>query len=586
MDETILFPSPNWFQPSGIAVSTDEWIVYGGPTKSLCVLEPLPPENDTVIKGRQAYTANVVNRAHPDKIVCVDLCPEWPERRNVLTGSSDGAVKQWNFERTEKTLNIKSTHSHEMHSNEKEEVVGVGYCKDGYAVTIGNFGHIVKWDLNSNVAKSFNNVLKTFRPTTMACSPHLHMHVAIGTKQGVLFVLDLNGYPRIVYKVRGQDDEILKVSWCPQYEVAVRKALKEVKIKNSAATQRLENIRQEPETPEKLKQLDEKVKNSETTDKPILINENSEPVTDADKAQHDESGMGKTLPEDSFDESAIQDNESIVQEDDMFDIYKDHEADEFGHKKFQPIDVMVKVPTETVKDDYLADCLKLKDEILKRKAESDTSIGELVDAMDKTKLDTKPEEQASTSSTGKPTPSVEGRITKGEVESSVHIHKHLLATISKQGGVRVWSKSGKLVGSSAVYNGNMQNAGKGKGAGGGGRADKRGYVSTLVWATPDLLLLGDGNNHVLDCNPLKIDCKNKMQWKPMYTLHTRGMFAIAVNTPRVQEPSYRPDDVVVWSAAQDRSLVRYSVSSKQHVTHMTCGGYIYSVSPCPYDARR
>lgn len=54
------------------------------------------------------------------RISCVDISPEWPEKKAVLTGSADGTVKQWNLERTQKTLNMKATHNHEIHSNEKE----------------------------------------------------------------------------------------------------------------------------------------------------------------------------------------------------------------------------------------------------------------------------------------------------------------------------------------------------------------------------------------------------------------------------------------------------------------------------------
>lgn len=67
MDEVVLFPSPNWFQVSGLAVSCDGWVVYGGPSKSLCVLEPLPADYKGALEGPQRYTAHVLNRAHPDK---------------------------------------------------------------------------------------------------------------------------------------------------------------------------------------------------------------------------------------------------------------------------------------------------------------------------------------------------------------------------------------------------------------------------------------------------------------------------------------------------------------------------------------
>lgn len=68
MDETIIFPSPNWFQVSGIATSRDNWFVYGGPSKSLCVLKPIDSNYEGVIQGSTRYQAHVVNRAHSEKL--------------------------------------------------------------------------------------------------------------------------------------------------------------------------------------------------------------------------------------------------------------------------------------------------------------------------------------------------------------------------------------------------------------------------------------------------------------------------------------------------------------------------------------
>lgn len=71
--------------------------------------------------------------------------------------------------------------------------MGVGYANEIYAITVGCFGNIVKWDLNSNVVKTYSQFLKNFKPTCVSCSQHILLNLAVGTKQGVIFVLDLNG---------------------------------------------------------------------------------------------------------------------------------------------------------------------------------------------------------------------------------------------------------------------------------------------------------------------------------------------------------------------------------------------------------
>lgn len=170
------------------------------------------------------------------------------------------------------------------------------------------------------------------------------------------------------------------------------------------------------------------------------------------------------------DEESIKEQE-VIQEDDMFDIYKDHEIDEFGHKKYQPENIYVKIKKDEVPSDFLAECLKLKGDILKLKSEPEPSIESLVEAFDNTHVnDAKPEASASENAgndckveTGtdtsrsclvevlnthvdetKPKPSssengvseCKDQIKDERVNnnsSSVHIHKHLLATIGQHG---------------------------------------------------------------------------------------------------------------------------------------------------------
>lgn len=76
---------------------------------------------------------------------------------------------------------------------------GVGYSSDSFAITVGCFGIVVKWELNSNVVNTYKNFLKSFKPNCIACSHHIPLNVAVGTRQGVVFVLDLNGMYYIIF---------------------------------------------------------------------------------------------------------------------------------------------------------------------------------------------------------------------------------------------------------------------------------------------------------------------------------------------------------------------------------------------------
>lgn len=132
-----------------------------------------------------------------------------------------------------------------------------------------------------------------------------------------------------------------------------------------------------------------------------------------------------------------EEEEVIIPEDDMFDIYKDHEANEFGHKKYEPEDILVKVKDEP-EDDFLAECHRLKEAILKNKNEPEESIESLVEAMDKAHVKETPgdggkeqestlETQISTQETLEPTQETQ------ESTQENNEYKHLLASIGKYG---------------------------------------------------------------------------------------------------------------------------------------------------------
>ncbi|KPJ10542.1 Gem-associated protein 5 [Papilio machaon] len=437
-----------------------------------------------------------------------------------MSGSADGCVKCWVLEQADNKYKLNTTHSHSVHKNEKEEVVGVGYCNETYAVTVGSMGHVVKWDLNSNVIKTYRNFLKIFRPTSMSCSPHIPLNVAIGTKQGVIFVADLTGAGKILYKVRGQDDEIVSVSWCPQFEVSIKQT-HDIEKKVSA-NERMSKIRQEAELSEQ--------------------NMNN-------------SGVSKTLPDDSFDES-------IVQEDDLFDMYKDYETDAFGPKKYEPEDILVKVKEEVKSEvSYLDECKMLTEEILKRKNQPEASMASLVDALDNVAVD---KEIDSSNDEAK------AKEAKEESTKTVcHQHKHLVSSLGKNGCVRIWASGGKLVGSCNApisTNKNQKNI-------------KIHQCTTLLWCKPNTLLIADGRSQL----------KNKMLYKFVHSQHRRGLFSIVSDAPRIQTPDNlkEAEKWSVWTTAQDRNVIRYSLGTKEIVyTHATCGGFIYNVQSCPYDARR
>lgn len=154
-------------------------------------------------------------------------------------------------------------------------------------------------------------------------------------------------------------------------------------------------------------------------------------ISDDEKDSLEDSGVGKNLPEDSFDESITKDE--VVEEDDMFDIYKDHEADEFGHKKYEPEEILVKVKDDSSPTDYLSECEKLKEEILKRKTKQEESLESLVKALDSAHLDKADDKASSSKDNNDLKTKVDGDKVAIPGGYSMHMHKHLLATIGRHG---------------------------------------------------------------------------------------------------------------------------------------------------------
>lgn len=203
---------------------------------------------------------------------------------------------------------------------------------------------------------------------------------------------------KLIYKVRGQDDVINKVSWCPQYAVTVKKSMSKEKHKpraSSSASSRMDRIRKD-KTP------------SEALEKALEEKDQKE----KEKDQREKENKEEEEEEDEEDVS--------ISEDDMFDVYKDHEDNEFGHKKYEPEDILVKVKEEA-KDDFLAECERLKAEILKKKNEPEESIESLVEALDKAHVEEKGDGDC------------KDLTEESEVNETSCEYTHLLASIGKYG---------------------------------------------------------------------------------------------------------------------------------------------------------
>lgn len=54
------------------------------------------------------------------RIITVDISLDWPEKRNFLSGTLDGVLKQWSIDVVNNKTKIKETQCHDVHKSEHE----------------------------------------------------------------------------------------------------------------------------------------------------------------------------------------------------------------------------------------------------------------------------------------------------------------------------------------------------------------------------------------------------------------------------------------------------------------------------------
>lgn len=82
-----------------------------------------------------------------------------------------------------------------------------------YVVSAAENNTIVLWNIETNITSSFS--IKALGATFLACCPHDEKTVAVGSKTGLVYILNLSQKNQILYKLRGHDNEVQCLAWCP-----------------------------------------------------------------------------------------------------------------------------------------------------------------------------------------------------------------------------------------------------------------------------------------------------------------------------------------------------------------------------------
>ncbi|XP_015184665.1 PREDICTED: gem-associated protein 5 [Polistes dominula] len=202
MNEITLPPSPNWYLNNICACSKDGTIAWGS--------------NNSIVIARRQQNSKILNYsiikdAYKERINVLSFSPEYGEdNKNLLvSGADEHTVKIWN-------LDNNSTIMAYSFPNTNHTVVGVDWCiKDPNIIyCISNDGILISWTIHCNTCIEILRLQKV-TVTCLSTCPHDCNLIAIGSKTGLVYIVDTRGTGTIRYRLRGHDTEICSLSWCP-----------------------------------------------------------------------------------------------------------------------------------------------------------------------------------------------------------------------------------------------------------------------------------------------------------------------------------------------------------------------------------
>ncbi|XP_067852096.1 gem-associated protein 5 [Heptranchias perlo] len=196
MPGRVLTPSPNWYC-TRCSDTSPRGVLGLGAKNSIFLLEITPSQ--PLILGELA--------GHTERVTGFTFCHHPGLADTCASTSDDGTVKVWDIQ--SKTV-LKEHTAHQstitaLHwSPLKKELVVSGDEK----------GVVICWWHNRNDTHHFfpepRNIF------CLSCSPHNEEHVAVGYRDGMIVVIDINRKGEVIHRLRGHDGEIHFLSWCPQ----------------------------------------------------------------------------------------------------------------------------------------------------------------------------------------------------------------------------------------------------------------------------------------------------------------------------------------------------------------------------------
>nr|XP_056716172.1 gem-associated protein 5 [Euleptes europaea] len=194
--ERVLPASPNWYCSRCSDVSGDGSLFGFAARNTVCLLE--------IRAGLPAFHGEIVG--HTERVSGFSFC-HYPGQSNYCASSSDdGTVKIWDLQ----TLAVVTEHT--LHQNTISALHWSPHVKD--LVVSGDEKGVVicYWHNRSDSQQFFPEPRTIF---CLTCSPHHDNLMAIGYKDGIVVIIDISRKGEVVRRLRGHDDGIHSLAWCP-----------------------------------------------------------------------------------------------------------------------------------------------------------------------------------------------------------------------------------------------------------------------------------------------------------------------------------------------------------------------------------
>ncbi|XP_064205769.1 gem-associated protein 5 isoform X2 [Anguilla rostrata] len=196
MHERLLPASPNWY--CSRSSDTNRNGIFGFGAKNTVYLIDVTGSSPAVVGELNG---------HRERVSGFAFCPHPGQDNLCATTSDDGTVRIWDV--NEKVV-LKEHRSHQgtisaLHWSPVEKDLVVSGDEKGIVACY--------WYNRDDTQTFFPEPRNIF---CLSCSPHNGNHIAVGYKDGMIVVIDISRKNEVIHRLRGHDDEIHALAWCPQ----------------------------------------------------------------------------------------------------------------------------------------------------------------------------------------------------------------------------------------------------------------------------------------------------------------------------------------------------------------------------------